>query len=305
MGRTLAAAPRAAYAYEPYNPLSPPGIAPGEIDYFYFHPRPEGDAQLVYRIVEAAQGRYPLRSVLAEGSLARRLRRLRNALGMRGSGLRNDFLIVKSPDGLFLAPILHAEAGARVIVLVRHPAAFVASCLRMGWTYGFRRVLNNPSQVQRLSSRTLDLMQRAEGVGRTDRAGMVYRNAVCWLMTHEYIGALEDDYGDRPDWTFQRHEDLSLDPVSGFGELFEFAGLEFTDACRKTIEHETTGRKASPAGDKQHSFVRDSRSVVHVWKSKLSDSEVATIQEVTAPVAGRWYPSSSWDQSEEAHARTD
>jgi hypothetical protein len=100
-----------------------------------------------------------------------------------------------------------------------------------------------------------------------------------------------------------RHEDLSADPVPGFGALYGALRLPFDAETERTIREATSG--GGPERRVAWSFTKgglsrtafrplDSRANAEKWKSALSRTEIDRIRVLTDDVAQRFYGAAAW-----------
>ena len=122
--------------------------------------------------------------------------------------LRGRRPLVKDPTAFFSAEWLMQAFGMQTIVLVRHPAAFVSSMKRLGWSIDFNDFLAQPEmmdahfhsfqdEIEHFAFRPPDLIDSA---------------ILFWRMVHATVLRYQQAH---PDWSFPRHEDLSLHPHLG------------------------------------------------------------------------------------------
>jgi hypothetical protein len=202
--------------------------------------------------------------------------------------LRGARPLLKDPIAFFSAEWLAETFDMDVVVLIRHPAAFVSSLQRLGWDSTFHNFLAQPALMNGPLAPFADDIRRLHA---TDGA-VLERCTLMWRIIHHV--ALE--YRARhPDWIFVRHEDLSLRPVDEFRALFGRLGLEFTPRVRRTVEAFSSAENASEAPPGTvHQLRRDSRANVWNWCRRLRPEEVARIRSGTEVVAGALYPEPGW-----------
>jgi hypothetical protein len=178
------------------------------------------------------------------------------------------------------------------VVVVRDPAAMLASWKRLGWTTDLDELLGQPDLVRDwLAPYRAELEAVAATPGDLPgRVGMLWRMLHLVAAEHERRHA-----GVR----VVRYEDLAADPEAGFGDLYAWLGLEFGDRARRAVTRSTTGgarRRAhhwslSRGGLSKTGYrPMDSRANLTAWRRQLEPDEVDRVRAVTAEVAGRWYP---------------
>ena len=210
---------------------------------------------------------------------------------------RHSRLLVKDPHLFLAAEYLHREFGMACVIMVRHPAAVVASYKRLNWTGVLQPFAHQPLLVKR----HLEEMHPSDS---TDLS-VVESAAYQWLWCNKVLL----DYRRRnPDMIFVRHEDIALDPVPGLRRLYGQLNLPFTERVEQQIEQHTSAQnKAQPLSNKNREWAniarvaawargnwkdvvkRDSRKSVSVWKNELSAEEQDTVLRITGEVCQEWY----------------
>lgn len=137
-GLVLSLPLRVDYIHEPFNPdCGLPGI---RRRFLYVRSGDAGEPR--YRAMVEAMMRYDFRlrtGLYPEDGAVKRL--VKRVVGSRGPfylrlakvNLFRRAAVVKDPIGCLLLHYLAVQFGFRVLCLVRHPVAFVASHLRLGW----------------------------------------------------------------------------------------------------------------------------------------------------------------------------
>ena len=146
---------------------------------------------------------------------------------------RRARVILKDPLAVFSAAWLARRFDARVVVVIRHPASFVASMRAAGYSVNFAVFAGQPALV---ADRLDPYADRLAALAAT-RSDSIEALTLLWTLIHHHIARLRDEH---PDWDFVRHEDLSLDPVAGFETLFARLGLDFSAAVRRRLGRFTT-----------------------------------------------------------------
>ena len=252
VGETLARSPAMEYVWEPFNPLVrawPHALVP------HFMTGPYDAQPLVDDIASSLVAfRSRGRLVGHPETVAREVqRRIRFAAARRAKRT----LLIKDPLAVFLARHLQEKFGFRVVLCLRHPAGFVASCMRLGWDYDFENLLAQPLLMQRLAP-WRDEMQAT--VGRT--GPMLHRVTLLWRVIY---GALAEGALAPATSYVVRYEDAVADPQRTFTQVAHALGVEL------------------PAGAAQ---VDGSRA--DAWRAQLTAEEIAYVRSSTRPEAARW-----------------
>ena len=199
--------------------------------------------------------------------------------------------IMKDPIALFSAPWLSGRFGMDVVVMVRHPAAFVSSIKLRKWHFDFNDLLQQRELIR-------DLLQPFEPEIRALAAkndDLVEQAILQWRLFHHAIRVYQ---ARRPDWQYVRHEDLSRDPVAGFQSMFERLGLDFTPACERDVRESSDGGNPTDAtveGRSTQWVKLNSAETVRNWQRRLTADEIRRIRDGTADVCEHFYSHSDWE----------
>ena len=255
IGKMLALAPGVGYIHEPFSPVTAPGISSAPFDIFYTRVSPENEDRYLPGLERTLRFEYGYRAqLLAVRSPGGAVRSAQDAIAFSRARRSHARPLVKDPIALLSAEWLAERFGMDVVVTIRHPAAFAASVLRLGW------------------SQSLD------------------EAALRWADLYSAV----DGYRDRhADWEFVRHEDASRAPLPTFERLYERLGLELTAHAREEIErHSAHGNPAQPRSS--HAIRVDSAAVAESWRAYFDAAETARLREATREVWPRFYSDEDW-----------
>ena len=174
----------------------------------------------------------------------------------------------------------------RVLVMIRHPAAFAASIRRRGWRHRFADFLEQP-----LLMRDLLGPYQAAIVAASERPPAILDEAILlWNILYGTVAGLQERH---PEWAFARHEDVAREPVARFRDLYAQLGLGWSDAVEQLVRD--TSAASNPAETVRVDAIRrNSAEQARSWRAQLSAEEIARIRAGTAPVAGRYYDDGDW-----------
>jgi hypothetical protein len=285
----LCAGKEAGYIHEPFNPTRNPGWSGNRIPCWFLYVTTDNEAH--YRaVVEDIVGfRYPISLNLAElrgpkqaalfavdlqRSLVYRLRRLRPLL--------------KDPIALFSAEWLARTFDMQVVVMIRHPVAFVSSLKKLHWQFRFRGWLQQEALLR-------DWLHPFEAEMRrywNRPPDIVDQGILMWNAMHHVIAQYRERH---PEWKFVRHEDLAAAPLEGFAGLYDYLGLTFDDRVRKAITRSSEpGNPTEVPPWRRRAVKRDSLAATRTWTERLTPDEVARVREGTSEHAAPFYPGDDW-----------
>jgi hypothetical protein len=287
VGEMLAAtpSPSLAYIWEPFSLRARRGIRDVDLRHWFTLVTEANEAGIRAAIEDVLAFRYhPASELLRIGSPKDAGRMLRDWTRTARWRRRDAVPLLKDPIALFSAGWLADTFSMDVVVLIRHPAAFVNSLMRKGWDHPFSHFTEQPELMAQLEPYRHELERFA-----AHEQPLFDQAVLLWLVIHERIRTYEE----RRPWTFLRHEDVSREPVTRFRALYDTLGLTWTDGVRATIEaHSGAGNPGDTDDPAAHR--RESAAVITSWKRHLSPDEIRTIRARTEQLAARWYGDDDW-----------
>ncbi len=198
-------------------------------------------------------------------------------------------VLIKDPTICFSSEQLAQEHDFRVIVLIRHPLAYVSSMKRLGWGSISKRYLPSKSQLlhDELASYHTQILANANNELNPIQGYALDWNC-CYAALFAYIAR-------NPTMIPVIHEDLSLHPVETCRQLFRQLNLDFTPKIeQKIIELTTATNSAEARNNKAHDLHRNSKKLAKIWKKRLTPEEIRIIKEQTYDLASQYYTPESW-----------
>lgn len=288
VGRLLAAEPSIAYISEPLNVLHRPGAFGAKVPNWYTYVCRDNEHQYLPSFMELLSYRYHFSAELASVRSLHDLARMGRDLAIFGSGrIHHQTPLLKDPFAVFSLRWFAEALKCRIVVTVRHPAAFASGLKRLNWSFDFENLLRQPLLMR-------DHLEKYRGLMRSDEIGEVIGQAgLLWSIIYE---TLQDLKASIPALEIVRHEDLALDPIDGFRQLYGCLGLEYTERAQQAIiESSSSGNPVELSERSVHSVKLDSRASLNNWKHRLSADEVACVRKLTDGVAQLYYPEENWN----------
>lgn len=297
LGNVLSLAPNVGFVHEPFNQHCSQGLCRADFPHSFVHVTEANEALYLEPMRDTLAWRFSpgaeLRAIPGRTdpqpprAIARLVRDYAYFEQMRRKGAR---MVIKDPIALFSADWIARRFGAKVVVIVRHPAGFVASMRAAGFVMNFEAFCRQPSLMEgRLAPFADEIRAAAPTLSPSIEA-----NTLLWRILHHHVALLQQEH---PDWVFVRHEDLSRDPVAAFPPLFERLGLPFTADVEAGLAQFTSDQPAigrfSLFGTRRRTM-RSSEASVHAYRSRLSPEEIAAIQRLAAPLWEHFYDASDW-----------
>src|SRR5829696_3201720 len=287
IGKMLAADSSTAYISEPLNRLHRPGVLRAKVKYWYQYVCKENEQQFLPAFRELLELDYHLWSEIRSIRSRRDFLRMGRDFAIFYNGLmRGQRVLMKDPFAVFSTEWFAKCLNCKVVIAVRHPAAFVSSLKRLNWPFDFQDLLDQPLLMHDYLEPYRGQMESA----KTD--DIIGQSALLWnLIYHSVHTTIERN----PDFIVVRHEDLSLDPIAGYRGLYTALGLEFTPRVEKVILNSSSSENPRELSRKKvHGVKLDSRANVQNWKKRLTVEEIDRIRQMTGGVSSLYYSDAEW-----------
>jgi hypothetical protein len=308
VGKMLEAGGDFVYVNEPMNPRHPPGRSPGILkadvtrEYLYI----TGDNGDAFRDAfrDTVRLRYhPLAEIRQNHRPFDIAKMAKYMTAFTLGQLRGKRAMLNDPYATLSAKWLADEVGAQVVVVVRQPAAMLASFRKLGYNdVKLPDLLDQPLLMRDWLEPFRAEMEAAVG----EQADLVAQVALLWRILHHVAAAYRSAV---PGFVVVRHEDLSVDPVGAYRKLHSDLGLEFTPQVRAAVEEGSGLTGAIGPAEKAHvwrlsrrNFLSktayrpmDSRAGLGRWRSSVTDEDVLRIRSLTQDVARIYYTDAELD----------
>jgi Sulfotransferase family len=289
VGSMIAASTTApiAYLWEPFSILHRPGILDVRFPYWFpYVSADNGDAyvtpvqhMLAFQYATSAE----LVAVRTPKDAARLLRDRTRFARWHRQGARP---LLKDPIAIYSAGWLADTFDMDVIVLVRHPAAFVNSIVTRHLRHPFDHFLRQPLLMRDMLGPYATEISRFADLEQP----LLEQGILLWNVLHAAIARFRRD---RTSWTFLRLEDVAAEPDATFRALYDRLGLVYDDDVRRTVaEHSGAGNPAEVSDPTSHR--RDSAASVVAWKRRLAPVDVERIRAGVEPLSKEFYGDEDW-----------
>jgi hypothetical protein len=287
IGKMLALDPSTAYISEPLNVWHRPGVFRVPINRWYQYICDENEREYLPAFNELLEFEYHFWKEVRSIRSLRDFLRMGRDFRIFYSGLEEGRrALVKDPFAVFSTGWFARRLNTKIVISVRHPLAFVSSLKRLNWSFDFQDLLDQPLLMRDHLEPYRSKMESAQS------KDVIEQGALLWKMIYKSVhSALSLN----PDFIVVRHEDLSHDPVTGFRNLYETLGLDYTQHVEKSILNSSSSENPMELSRKRVHDVRlDSRANMSNWKKRLSEDEINRVREMTEGVAQLFYADAGW-----------
>jgi hypothetical protein len=279
VGRTICESPGFIYVDEPFNIGKDHKHSPfrNQFEYLYGRTQDEQAKAKSYLDSFSALSHGLQLSRIGEISSKKDLRRLLSDIKSRISRR----YIFKDPLALMSAEWIYQHYDWQIVVLVRHPAAFVASLKVKDWQFNFNYFKNQPTLVHKHLRAYADKIERYS----RERPDIIRQGILLWNILNSMVLYYQEKFDNQ--WYFVRHEVLSEEPLSEYEKLYEYLGIEFDDTVRNRISTSTSATEVSL-------LERNSQDNIKTWKERLTKEEIDLIYKETQQVWKNFYTDEDW-----------
>lgn len=285
-GKTIALARGVKYLNEPFNPDRQRKNSPLTTYYQYLDAGCPAAEQEAIRQYLDHLCRNPFFYLFDQLRLIKRYKAYKNLrpllLGKKNMWGRP---LMKDPIAILSAEWIYQTFRADVVIVLRHPAAFIGSLKTAGWSIPFNGLL---AQEERLKPHLDQFSQIIRQYAETP-PDVIDQGILIWNIIYSRILRYREKYGSK--WYFVKHEALSKNPLEEYSKLFRFLGLAFTPKVREKIIRSSDG---SAIGRLSRNSVQN----LDTWKTRLTPEEIRRIRQGTAPLYTHFYEEEEWNDGQ-------
>ena len=289
VGKMLTANKHYTYVSEPLNILHRTGIMRMPTDHWYTYVSEENEQKYLSSFYQTMALKYHAWQELGTLKSPRDVgRMLRDWSSFAYGRRKGNQVLLKDPFAVFSAAWFAKRLDCKVVIAVRHPAAFVSSLKRLDWPFQFEDLLAQPL----LMRDWLEPYREEMIAAQKEPIDIVYQGSLLWNLIYSVVLQYEQKY---PEFIIVRHEDLSLDPINAFQAIYKELGVPFTMQVVKQVRKSTNpGNPTELPLESIHSVNLDSRANLKNWKKRLSADEIDRIRAQTEQVAAHYYTQEDW-----------
>ena len=188
---------------------------------------------------------------------------------------RGKTACIKDPFSLLHSAWLATTfPNCRIVIMVRHPAAFAFSLQKKNWEFPFEDLLVQEALMETVPH----LRGKIEDFSRT-RRDILEQASLLWGLLYTYVCALPS----LENILIVKYEAIAEDPKTEFMRIFSWLGLEMSEKTLNKITADTSGVDRRENG---RIASRDSRLNAWSWKNHITiEEEKLILRHCKAPVA--------------------
>lgn len=218
-----------------------------------------------------------VKNIMEVKSYQKRYSILKNYVKLRLSNRQ----LIKDPIAVMSAEWMAKMFNLDVLVIARHPAAFSASLKMKDWQFDFNWFMAQ----ERLMNDYLYPFKEDIQKQIKNRGDIIDQAILLWNCIYHVVHVYQKKY--REDWIFIRHEDVSMNPIKEFKNIFNSLNLNWDGKVEKTILHSTLEVNSSE-------YHLSAKENILSWKRRLSPLEIERIKEGTKSISKYFYNEDEW-----------
>ncbi len=201
------------------------------------------------------------------------------------------FNLIKDPIGLFACEWYFQHYGTENIILIRHPAAFVFSLMRVKWYHPFEDFVPGKNLPPIVQQKYWDRIQEEA----TNRSDIITHATLLWCVLYSYVSQLFENYKNDPKWHFVIHEHLSRNPAEEISYLLQKVGVKETRRQTQRIKELSYAKPQVDLNTKEvHVLKRDSKKMAKKWKEVLTEEQIKKIRNESKEIWPNFYGDEDW-----------
>jgi hypothetical protein len=281
LGKIISEQPKVKYVHEPFNFDYPKVKKP--IDYWYHYiddSTPKEKQKAIYDYITSFY-LTDFRTIKANISRLPDFKSIIKFFIDYFKRINKPIILLKDPIALLSAEWVAKNFNSKVVISIRHPAAFVASIKVKNWEFDFSQLA---AQEELLKTKLFDYADQINEYA-INPPDIIIQGITIWNIIHDVISDYKNKF--EGEWYFVKNEDLSTDPLNEYKKIFNYLDLEFTQKVQKEIIETTTSETTSK-------LKRNSKENINSWKKRLSSEEINKIKSDTSKVWNKFYSENDW-----------
>ncbi len=295
VGKMLTASGQAAYISEPLNRHHRPGVLRIPVAQWYPYIRQENEHEYLTAFLETLAYRYHYSAETRSLRSFKDLQRMgRDSWIFLQGKVRHQRPLLKDPSQSFQCALVYPTPG---LPGGRYRAP--SRCLRQQpetpeLAVSIRRFANQPLFIRDWGELfRQDIGQLLAEEQSSEKPDIIAQGSLLWRIVYAVVSEYKLRF---PQLQVVRHEDVSLDPLSGYSVLYEKLGLNFSETAQKIILESSSSDNPQEVSNKNIYATRlDSRANLSNWKRRLAKEEIERIRLLTEDVVAEYYPDLTWD----------
>ncbi|WP_319562192.1 sulfotransferase domain-containing protein [Marispirochaeta sp.] len=214
---------------EPMNPIRRPGLTGLKIDYWFYFIDRTNDDDFKRRFKRILKYDYFFcQEIISIKCIKDVLRMGRDFVSNYIKKLRKRRPMIDDPFAVFSAEWFYNTYNMDIVIVIRHPASFVASLIVLDYEFSFMQILKQENLMKKLSYFRDDIIEYAN-----TKKSIIEQGILLWRIIYKTIYEFKEKYND--EWIFVRFEDIAVNPIEEFRKVYRRLDIDFDDKEEKRI----------------------------------------------------------------------
>ncbi len=289
VGRMLSLGGEVAYVSEPLNVWHRPGVLDAKVTHWYTYVCKDNEQEYLAAFKHTLELDYHFwKEIKSLRSLKDVLRMFRDLAIFSFGRLARRRVLLKDPFAIFSTQWFADRLNCDVVIVLRHPAAFVSSLKRLDWRFDFKDLLAQPL----LMRDWLEPFRKEMEEIVSNPEDLIGQGSLLWRFICYATHKTKESH---PNFHVVRHEDLSLQPIDGFEELYSQLELPYNSRVKARILRATSSDNPQEISlDSIYATKLDSIANLENWKQRLTKGEIDRIRSLTKDIASLYYRDTDW-----------
>lgn len=183
----------------------------------------------------------------------------------------NYNIVLKDPISIFNIQN-YIDYGYKIVLTQRNPFSFISSLHVKKWNFDFNHIL---SQEKLMLTFPLEIQKQIKSYSNSKNIPIIDQGILLWNIFTSFISKI-----DQENLIIVNHEQLSLNPLDEFKELYNKLGLSFNQDIECVI-HKTTMNSKVPKNEKSNDLIRNSKKNLYSFKRRLNEAQIKHIFQAT------------------------
>ena len=286
LGRMIALSKEVGYIHEPFNINNKFNPCLGRLKYWYTYIN-ENNEKDFYECIKKnlKYKKNIIRPLVSIGNISDLKYYFRYEGELMFSKISNRRPLFKDPIALFSVDWLERKFNFIPIILIRHPAAFIASIKKRNWKHPFSHFVMQDELINgSLIKYKYDIMEFAR-----NEYSIVEQGILLWNIIYSQVLEYQNKHHE---WSFIKYENLANNPIEELSEIYNYLELDYTNEIQEKIKIYTGLSQNKTLLYKK--MIRNSSSNIFYWKNYLSEEEIDEIFSGVKEISSNFYSDEEW-----------
>ena len=178
--------------------------------------------------------------------------------------------LIKDPTAAFMLEWLTMNYNLDIVIVVRHPAGFVSSILKLDWDFNFDLFLKQKQLMSGFLHPFKKIIEQHNYKGMDAAKG-----AVLWSIIYHVL----ENMPNKDNYYWIKYEDICANPQAEFKQLFKAVNLKWNGRVEKHLQ-KSISSQVTFSNNVTSSLKRDTAKMGTIYKDRLALKDIETIDRI-------------------------